>query len=109
MRKKVTAEDMNINWEEEMKKVRQMFPNQELSDKEVRAIILKGKGFKEGTRTAALKSISLKRAKLLIHKAEGSGPEAQMARNFIAAMGVHPRNGNYYANGAAKLLAEKLG
>ena len=109
MRKKVTAEDMNINWDEEMKNVRQMFPNQELSDKEVRAIILKGKGFKEGTRTAALKSISLKRAKLLIHKAEGSGPEAQMARNFIAAMGVHPRNGNYYANGAAKLLAEKLG
>ena len=109
MRKNVTAEDMDINWKDEMKKVREMFPNQKLSDKEVRAIILKGHGYKEGTRTAALKSITLKRAKLLIHTAEGKGPEAQMTRNFIAAMGVHPRNGNYYANGAAKLLAEKLG
>lgn len=108
MRSDITAEDMGIDWASEMSRVRNMFPGEKLKDKEVRAIILKGHGFSEGTRTAAYKEITKRRALNLMQTAQGVGNDAVMAQKVISALGVHRRGGRY-AKGALKLLTKKLG
>lgn len=108
MRSDITAEDMNINWKSEMQRVRRMFPREKLSDKEVRAIILKGHGFEEGTRTSAFKEITKRRAMHLLNTAQGIGKDAGMAQKVISALGIHRKRG-HYAKGALKLLTKKLG
>lgn len=108
MRADITAEDMGINWADEMKRVRRKFRGEKLTDKEVRAIILKSHGYAEGTRTAAYKEITKKRATHLMQTAQGVGEEAGMAQKVISALGIHRKHGRYL-KGALKLLTKKLG
>ena len=119
MRKSVVAKELDIDWDTEMDDVREMIhkynPNFNMRDKYVREVILKAHGSGEAaTRTAAYRQIKLKRAAYLINTAEQSGdPKAsaeyqQTADMVISAMGVTKRGGRY-ANGAAAMLAEKLG
>ena len=108
LRKDVTAGEMGINWDREITKVKRMFKNENLSDKEARAIILKGHGFEEGTRSAAFKKINQDRAKTLMDTFKKGGRLGGIAQKVISALGVHRKKGRYAA-GAEKLLAEKLG
>ncbi len=108
MRADITAEEMGIDWETEMQRVRAMFPAEKLSDKEVRAIILKSHGFAEGTRTSAFKEITKRRAGHLMSTAQGTGEDADRAQKVISALGIHRKNGRY-AKGALSLLEKKLG
>ena len=108
LRKDVTAEEMGINWDKEIKRVKTMFRDENLSDKEARAVILKGHGFEEGTRTAAFKKINQNRAKTLMDTFKKGGKIGELSQKVISALGVHRKKGRY-AEGAEKLLAEKLG
>ena len=110
LRKDVTAEAMGIKWKDEVKKVKQMFPEENLSDKEARTIILKGHGFDDGSRKKAFKAINMDRAQYLMDTYEKGGAEGKMAQQVIAALGVFRKNNHSrYAKGAQKLLADKLG
>ena len=109
MRKAATAEEMGFNnWEEEIKRVKNQFPDEKLSDSEAKEIILKGKGYDVKTRAEAMKQINAKRAKMLLDVAQAGGKIGKLAQKVISALGVHRKNG-VYASGAQKLLAEKLG
>ena len=98
---------MGISWDKEIKKVKEMFKDENLSDKEARAVILKGHGFEEGTRTAAFKKINQERAKTLMGTFKKGGKIGEIAQKVISALGIHRKKGRY-AEGAEKLLAEKL-
>ncbi len=109
IRKDVTAEELGIdNWDKEIKWVKERFPQEKLSKKEAKEIILKGKGIDAKTRTEAFKKINLKRADMLLNIAEGEGPLKTLAEKVITALGVHRKKGRFAA-GAQKLIAEKLG
>ncbi len=107
LRKDVTAEEMGIDWKTEVKRVKRMFKDENLSTREARAIILKGHGYEEGTRTAAFKQINQDRSKTLMDSTRKGGRIGDMAKKVISALGVHRKKGRY-AEGAEKLLAEKL-
>lgn len=114
MRNSIVAEEFNINWDKEMKAVRDMIesynPKFGIRDKDVRRVILKAHGSSDTTRTAAYNTIKLNRAQYLINTATSdTSPFQKVADLVIEAMGVHKINGKDYAEGAAKLLAEKLG
>ena len=109
LRKDITAEEMNINWDNEIKLVKNAYKSFNLSTKEARAVILKGHGYEEGTRTAAMKTINMNRAKYLIDTVHDQGRDAEKARKVISSLGVHRGKDGRYAAGALKLLAEKLG
>lgn len=109
LRKDVTAEEMGFkDWKKEIKRVKAMFPRENLSDKEAKEIILKGHGFEAKTRMQAFKKINSERANMLLKIAEGAGPLKTLADKVIGALGVSRRKGRYAA-GAQKLIAEKLG
>lgn len=128
LRKDTIASDGEFNWKTEMELVRNIVLERNakrhlvrhlgIRDKEVREIILRGRGYKGVTRHAAFQEIKLKRARYLLKWARIKeaprvqwGPEyqmADMADRVIEAMGVHKRDGRY-AEGAEGLLAEKLG
>ena len=108
LRHDVVAEEMGIDWNTEMARVRRMFPEEKLKDKDVRAIILKGHGYAKGTRKDAFSEIKKKRAKFLLDTYKKGGVNGIMARKVISALGVH-RKGGRYAKGALRLLADKLG
>lgn len=114
MRNSIVAEEFNINWDKEMKAVRDMIesynPKFGIRDKDVRRVILKAHGSSDTTRTGAYNTIKLNRAQYLINTATSdTSPFQKVADLVIEAMGVHKINGKDYAAGAAKLLAEKLG
>lgn len=108
LRKDVTAEEMGFtNWDEEIQKVKQRFPEEKLSSSEAKEIILKSHGYDAKTRAEALKQINMKRAKMLLDVAKAGGKLGALAQKVVSALGVHRKNGRY-ASGAEKLLAEKL-
>lgn len=114
MRNSIVAEEFNINWDREMKAVRDMIefynPKFGIRDKDVRRVILKAHGSTDATRTAAYNTIKLNRAQYLINTAtDANNAFHKVADMVIEAMGVHKIDGKNYAAGAAKLLAEKLG
>ncbi len=109
LRKDVTAEEMGFkDWKKEIKRVKAMFPRENISDEEAKEIILKGHGFEAKTRMQAFKKINSDRASTLLKIAEGTGPLKTLADKVIGALGVSRRKGRYAA-GAQKLIAEKLG
>ena len=112
LRKNVLAEELNIDWYWEMRDVRNMVhtynPKLDLKDREVREIILKAHGSQESDWKKAFKSINLKRANFLIDLANTPGQYQTTASTVVEAMGVHKR-GDRFVEGAAALLAEKLG
>ena len=109
--KDVTAEEMGFkSWKEEIKKVKEQFPDEDLDDDEAKEIILKSHGYDTNTRTAAFKMINEKRAKFLLDIANNSkDPLQPLVEKVIGALGVSQRKDGRYAPGAQKLLAEKLG
>ena len=109
LRKDVTAEELGFtDWEAEKKRVRDQFPGEELSNDEVKEIILKSHGYDVKTRKEAFKMINMKRADTLIRIAiDEHNPLKELAEKVIGALGVH-RKGDRYAAGAQKLLAEKM-
>ncbi|MBQ6518165.1 MAG: hypothetical protein IJI14_05550, partial [Anaerolineaceae bacterium] len=114
MRNSIVAEEFNIDWKDEMKLVRQMIegynPKFGIRDKDVRKIILRAHGSSEDTRTAAYNTIKLNRARYLLRTAiDSDNAYHKVAELVIEAMGVHKIDGENFAVGAEKLLAEKLG
>ena len=83
------------------------------SDK--RAILLKAHGSQAKNRHDAYKEVNLNRAKYLLYQADPQNHSdyANVAKNVIEAMGVHPiddgNGGTRFAADAYKLLAKKLG
>ncbi len=113
MRKSVVAKELNINWDKEMKDVRDMIhqynPDFNMRDVYVREVILKAHGSGNAkTRTEAYNQIKMDRARYLMDLASNPGDFQETAELVIKAMGVYKKGGSY-APGAVELLAEKLG
>ena len=109
MRSKVIADELGINWDTEIQRVKSMRGGEKLSDKEVRRIILMGRGFGSGDQKEAFRQITQKRAKDLIRIANGGDDieeaDRDNARAAIEEMGLKPRKNGGYNVG---LLAAKL-
>lgn len=110
LRKDVIAEELGFkDWEAEKKRVRDKFPDEDLSNDEVKEIILKSRGFDVKTRKEAFKQINMQRAKMLLDIANDVvNPLRTLAEKVIGALGISRKKGRYAA-GAQKLLAEKMG
>ncbi len=119
LRKRVVAEHYGIDWDKEMKRVREMIwnynPNFNMPDQFVREVILKAHGSTEATRTAAYKKIRSDRAEFLMSIARDPGRQYHHAAvTVVKAMGVNPvgtdtQGHEIFAPGAEKILEEKLG
>ena len=98
------------SWKDEIKKVQNEFPKEDLDDDEAKEIILKSHGYDTNKRAVAFKKINEQRAKTLMDIANDPKENElkPLVEQVIGALGVSKRNGRY-APGAQKLLAQKLG
>ena len=110
LRKDVIAEELGFkDWEAEKKRVRDKFPDEDLSNDEVKEIILKSRGFDVKKRKEAFKQINKQRAMKMLDIADNVvNPLRTLAEIVIGALGISRKKGRYAA-GAQKLLAEKMG
>ncbi|MBR1497417.1 MAG: DUF4157 domain-containing protein [Oscillospiraceae bacterium] len=109
MRDKVVADELGINWDTEIQRVKGLQGGGNLSDKEARRIILKGRGFNSGDQKEAFRQVTQKRAEDLIRIANGGDgieeADRDNARAAIEEMGLKRRKNGGYNVG---LLAAKL-